>query len=148
MTVCLTLRHAVRRWTRDERGAAVVEFAIIVPVLLVLLLAIIDFGRMMAVGASLAASVRDGARQGAAATSLTDQTQISAVQSRVISEFQPFGGPALTTGNVAVSVDANYNVTVKVTGYTYRPITPIAGMIGRGTVTFTRTAVFRWERTS
>ncbi len=148
MTVHLATRRALRRWLRDERGAAIVEFAIVVPVLLTLLFGIIDFGRMMAVGASLAAAVRDGGRQAAVSTDLTDATQISAVKTRVINAFQPFGGAALTTGNISVAVDGSYNVTVKVTGYTYRPITPIAGMIGMGTVTFTRTAVFRWERTS
>ncbi|MDQ6926107.1 MAG: hypothetical protein M3154_07710, partial [Candidatus Eremiobacteraeota bacterium] len=72
----------------------------------------------------------------------------AAIQTRVINAFQSFGGAALGTGNISVSVDANYNVNVKVTGYTYVPITPIARMIGMGTVTFTRQAVFRWERTS
>ncbi|GJG85664.1 hypothetical protein tb265_08450 [Gemmatimonadetes bacterium T265] len=146
-------RRVLGRWARDERGTAIVEFAIIFPVLLTMLLAIIDFGRMMAVAASLAAAVRDGARQGAVATDLTDATQISAVKSRVISGFQPFGGAALTTGNIAVNVvtgsdGSNYNVNVKVTGYTYVPITPVARMIGMGTVTLTRQATFRWERTS
>ena len=138
----------IRRWARDERGTAIVEFALIFPVLLIMLLAIIDFGRMMAVAASLAAAVRDGARMGAATTNVTDASQIAAVQARVVSTFQAFGGTRLTTNNVAVSVDANWNITVKVTGYTYVPITPIARMIGMGTVTLTRAAVFRWERTS
>lgn len=140
-------RRAVR-WVRDERGTAVVEFAIVLPVLLTMVLAIIDFGRMMAVAASLAAAVRDGARMGAAMTNVTDATQLSAVKSRVVSNFQPFGGAQLTASNVAVTVDASYNITVKVTGYTYVPITPIARMIGMGTVSLTRAAVFRWERTS
>lgn len=148
MIARLSVRRALRRWSRDEQGAAVVEFAIVVPVLLVLLFGIIDFGRMMAVGASLASAVRDGGRQAAVSTDLTDATQISAVKTRVINAFQPIGGAPLASGNIAVNIDASYNVTVKVTGYTYRPITPIAGMIGMGTVTFTRAAVFRWERTS
>lgn len=144
----MNARRIVRRWIRDDRGAAVVEFAIVVPMLLMMLLGIIDFGRMMAVGASLAAAVRDGGRQGAVSTDLSDATQISAVKTRVINAFQPFGGAALTSSSVSVAVDASYNVSVSVTGYTYVPITPIARLIGMGTVTFTRKAVFRWERTS
>ena len=62
---------ALRRWLCDERGTAIVEFALIFPVLLMMLLATIDFGRMMAVGASLAAAARDGARMGAAITNLS-----------------------------------------------------------------------------
>lgn len=141
-----------RRALADEQGAAVVEFAIVVPILLVLVMAIIDFGRMMAVAASLAAAVREGGRQAATATDLSDPTQVSAIRSRVTSAFQSLGGPAIGaagggTLTVASVADASGNVAVSVNGYTYRCITPIATMIGMGTVTFNRTATFRWERT-
>lgn len=141
-------RRAAARWGADERGAAVIEFAIVVPVLLTLVMAILDFGRMIAVAASLAAAVRDGARQGATVTDFADATQVSAVRTRVVNAFQAFGGAPLSASSVAVTLDGNYNVNVSVSGYTYRPITPIASMIGLGTITLTRTAVFRWERTS
>lgn len=141
-----SVRTSLQRWARDERGAAVVEFAVVMPVLLILVMGIIDFGRMYAVAASLAAAVRDGARQGATATDLTDATQLAAIRSRVIAEFQPIGGAALTTANVAVALDANQNVVVTISNYVYRPVTPIAALIGMGTVTLNRTATFRWER--
>lgn len=137
----------LRRWLADDRGAAVVEFAIVVPILLVLVMGIIDFGRMLAVAASLAAAVRDGARQGATASDPTNSTQRSEVQARVVRAFEPFGGAALTTGAVTVTLDASQNVVVSVSNYTYQPITPIAALIGMRTVTFTRSAAFRWERT-
>lgn len=136
-----------RRWARDERGTAVIEFAIIVPVLMVLVLAIIDFGRMMAVSGSLAAAVRDGARYAATSANPSDPTQQSNVKARVIGSFQAFGGTALTTSNITVSQDiTNGVVTVAVSGYTYTPLTPVMRMIGAGTLTFTRSATFRWER--
>ena len=138
---------SLRRWARDERGAAVVEFAIVVPILLVLVMGIIDFGRMYAVAASLAAASRDGARMAATQTDLSDATQLSAVKSRVVTAFEPLGGAALTSGNVAVALDAGATyVTVTVSGYTYEPITPIASLIGMGTITLSRKATFRWER--
>ncbi len=137
----------LRRWLADDRGAAVVEFAIVVPILLVLVMGIIDFGRMLAVAASLAAAVRDGARQGATASDLTNSTQLAEVRARVVRAFQPFGGAALTTGAVTVTLDASQNVVVSISNYTYQPITPIAALIGMRTVTLTRSATFRWERT-
>lgn len=140
------LAASFRRLARDEHGAAVVEFAIVVPMLLILVMGIIDFGRMYAVAASLQAAVRDGARQGAMSSDLTDATQLGAVKTRVVNAFQPIGGSALTTASVSVTVDASQNVVVTVSNYTYRPITPIATLIGMGTVTLTRTATFRWER--
>lgn len=141
--------RALARWAADERGAAVVEFAVVVPVLLTLVMAIIDFGRMIAVAASLAAAVRDGARHAATATDLTaGGTQAQAVQSRVVASFQAFGGAALTAGQVVVSPpDFLGNVRVSVSGYTYRPVTPIASLAGLGTITLSRAATFRWERT-
>ncbi len=45
-----------------DRGAAAVEFAIVVPVLLIILLALVDFGRIFFVQVSLAAASREGAR--------------------------------------------------------------------------------------
>lgn len=145
-------RRSVRRWLADERGAAVVEFAIVVPILLIFVTAIVDFGRMLGVAASLAAAARDGARLGATVTQL-DATQKNAIRNRVIGAFQPLGGVALGSGasgagTVDVTLENNAYVVVRVTGYTYRPITPIATLIGMGTVTLNRTATFRWERTS
>lgn len=147
MTAHHRARHALHRWTRDERGTAIIEFAIIVPMLLVLVLAIIDFGRMMAVSGGLAAAVREGARYAATSANPSDGTQQSAIKSRVINEFQSFGGAALTTSNITIAVDnANANVTVSVANYTYQPITPVMRMIGAGTLNFSRSATFRWER--
>lgn len=141
--------RALRGWARDERGAAVVEFAIVVPILLVMMLGIIDFGRMLAVSGGLAAAVRDGTRLAAVSSNPSDATQQSTVKNRVISAFQALGGPALQASNIAVSVDqTNGLVTVTVSGYTYQPLTPVLRMIGAGTVTFTRSATFRWERSN
>ncbi len=141
------IARAFHRWLRDERGTALVEFAIVVPMLLVLVLGIIDFGRMMAVAGGLAAAVRDGARMAATSSNPSDATQQSAIKSRVIGAFQPFGGAAIQTSNIAVSLDNNAgNVTVAVTGYTYVPLTPVMRMIGAGTLNFSRSATFRWER--
>ncbi len=143
------VRASLRRFARGEGGAAVVEFAIVVPVLLTLVMGIIDFGRMYAVAASLAAAARDGARTAAALSDPADATQAGGVRSRVVSLFQPMGGAALSTASVAVTLDASRTwVTVTVSGYRYVPVTPIARLIGMGTVTLTRTASFRWELSS
>jgi Flp pilus assembly protein TadG len=142
------LRRTLRRLVRDEQGAAAVEFAIIVPVLLLIVVAIIDLGRLLAVASSLASAVRDGARQGATVTDFADGTQVAAVRTRVVSEFTTFGGTALQSSNVGVTLDGASNVSVTVSGYVYQPLTPFASLVGLGTITLTRQAVFRWERAS
>ena len=47
---------------RTERGAVAVEFALIVPVLLLLVLGMIDFGRLWFTQVSLSQAAREGAR--------------------------------------------------------------------------------------
>lgn len=47
---------------RDERGATAVEFALIVPLLIVLLLGIAEFGRAFQVQGTLSAAAREGVR--------------------------------------------------------------------------------------
>lgn len=61
------MRSPVLRRHRQEdrqRGAAAVEFAIIVPLLLSMLLGVIDFGVAYSDNISLQAAAREGARQG------------------------------------------------------------------------------------
>lgn len=48
---------------RRRRGAAVVEFAIVVPIFILLVFGMIEFGRMVMVHQLLAGAAREGARQ-------------------------------------------------------------------------------------
>ena len=51
------------RTRRDDRGAVMVEFAIVLPVLLLILLGIIEFGRAYNTQVSIQAAAREGARE-------------------------------------------------------------------------------------
>lgn len=58
--------HSVRRVAaRDERGAAVVEFALVLPLLILFTFGIIEFGRAYSAKIELTAAVREGARAAA-----------------------------------------------------------------------------------
>lgn len=57
-------RVASREGRRRERGAAAVEFALVVPILLLLVFAIIQFGFVLAQQNALNGAVRTGARYG------------------------------------------------------------------------------------
>lgn len=48
--------------SRSERGSAAVEFALILPILLLVLLGIIEFGQVLTTQISLAQAAREGAR--------------------------------------------------------------------------------------
>ncbi len=47
---------------RDERGASAVEFALIVPLLLVLVIGIVEFGHAFQVQGTISAAAREGVR--------------------------------------------------------------------------------------
>src|SRR5918994_316818 len=61
-----------KRRRDDERGAAMVEFAIILPFLLMLVVGIIEFGRAYNIQVSLQAAAREGARELALGKSASD----------------------------------------------------------------------------
>lgn len=55
-------QQPVRRWLPDRRGTAVVEFALIAPLFLLLLFGIFEFGRLVMVQQLITNAAREGAR--------------------------------------------------------------------------------------
>lgn len=55
---------SVRRHERDDRGAAAVEFALVVPILLMLLFGMIDYGLYFSDSLAARQGVQQGAREG------------------------------------------------------------------------------------
>jgi Flp pilus assembly protein TadG len=94
------------RSKRDDRGAAMVEFAIVLPVLLLILLGIIEFGRAYNTQVSIQAAAREGARELALRHSSTD----------VVSATRD-GAPSVTIDTIAqtpcpASGDGKAKVTI------------------------------------
>ncbi len=75
---------------RSERGASAVELALLLPVLLILIGGIIDFGRAFSAQASITSAAREGARMAALGLS-------SSVQPRVTSAASPYAATATVT---------------------------------------------------
>lgn len=97
--------------SKSERGAAAVEFALVVPLLLLLLLGIIEFGRVFNAQLQLSAAARESVR--VMAIQKDPGTAIS-----VAIAAAPNLRPALTAGNVQVtpaSCAATTDVTVTIT---------------------------------
>ncbi|MFQ3671435.1 MAG: TadE family protein [Verrucomicrobiia bacterium] len=75
------MRGNRRSWTLGRRGQAVVEFALVLPVLLVLLLGIIELSWLAKTYITLANSAREGARTaavGRATAAVTERTEQAA----------------------------------------------------------------------
>jgi len=69
--------------TRSEKGAAALEFAIIVPVLLLLVLGLIDIGRLLLVNMSLLSAAQQGARVSAMTSNIPDSTLSASVRGAI-----------------------------------------------------------------
>lgn len=97
------------RGSRAERGAAAVEFAIVLVVLLLILLGIIDFGRLLFVSQAVKSASREGARAAA----------VNAPLSTIRTKVNDSGAAALTGAGQALRT----TVTT-----TYTPTPPAAGV--------------------
>jgi len=129
-------RRRPARRLLGERGAAAVEFALVVPVLLVLLFGIIEFSKALNTQATLSAAAREGART--MITAGTVATALTAVQNAA----GALGLPATAVSIVpATCVGAPANTTVTVT-ITYRQVFA-SGVLGSTGVTLTGTAAMR-----
>ena len=73
-----------RKVNKDsEKGAAALEFAIIVPVLLLLVLGLMDIGRLLLVNMSLLSAAQQGARVSAMTANIPDSSLVSVVRGAV-----------------------------------------------------------------
>jgi Flp pilus assembly protein TadG len=136
-----------RRRICREDGAAAIEFALVLPLLLILVFGIIDFGRLLFTANTLTSAVREGARFASVQEVLSEGD--------VRSHMAPYlsvalGGSPVDQNTIVLSdaVDAAgvHNVTVRITEYTFTAITPFANLVGMGSVTLSPEATFRWER--
>lgn len=110
-------RRAGRRRQGRDRGAAAVEMALLMPVLLLVLCAIIDFGRMLNTQITLTEAAREGAR--AAAYGQSPSARVATVTS--------MAGVTTTLDSACGTGNEYAQVTVRVT-FSY--ITPVATLIG------------------
>jgi Flp pilus assembly protein TadG len=137
----------------DNQGAAVVEFAIIFPVLIVLLFGVIDFGRAFFLRNNLVAAAREGARSGAVMSAPCTSDATDLVRTRVRQYVTSFGGDQPTDAQIQVTTPGGCaantatSVQVQVANYAFTPITPVFRLIDyTSALRITVTAVYRWEQ--
>ncbi|WP_461172049.1 pilus assembly protein [Arthrobacter sp. Z1-9] len=120
----------------SERGAAAVEFALLVPILIMLVFGIMEFGRAYNVQISLTNAAREAARS--MAITKNEDAARTAAKNAALHLI-----PALQNGNITFSLTAgtsgcptNAQTTVTIS-YSLSTITGIAGpfaMTGKGTM--------------
>jgi len=113
----------IRRKSRGgERGQSLVEFALLVPIFLLLVFAIVDFGMGFHAWITVTNSAREGARLGAVGA-----TQDQIVQ-RVRDTADSLDQAQLTVTVTNAQGQPGGSVVVDV-DYTYTLITPLAGIL-------------------
>jgi Flp pilus assembly protein TadG len=105
---------------RGERGAAAVEFALVLPVLILLILGLLEFGRLYNVQISLANAAREGART-MVLTKNSAQARTAAIAaapsvSPAIAAGQIVFSPAACATGVQMKVTVTYSATL-MTGF-------------------------------
>ena len=143
------------RGIRSERGAALVEFALVVPLLMMMMCAAIDFGLAVYTLNNLTAAVREGGRYAAVIDKPTWLANGGAnaqalVRDRVYKYIVGMNnGLDSTQTKALISVTnpdpASGIITVRITAYPYKPVTPLANLMRLQTINMNRTAIFRWE---
>ena len=137
-----------KRPRRPDSGEALLEMALVLPILLVLSMGMLDFGRAFHAKSVLDQAAREGAR--VAVVSGTPQTgpDVAAVQTRVAT-FMTLSGFTTGVGTPSVSEDPTTKmVTVQVT-YTFQFVTPglfqLLGANYGNTITMTGKSAMRYE---
>jgi len=134
-----------------QRGVAVVEFTIALPLLLFLLLAVSELGRAFLQYNALTRAVRDSARlvstqalAGQSGVINLDPTVVGIAQNLVVYGNPQGAGPALlpglAIGNVTVRDAGSNNIAVSAT-YNYQPMigTALPNLLGTGSMATTFT---------
>jgi Flp pilus assembly protein TadG len=133
------------RFARSNRAAAIIEFALVVPILFLLVWGIISFSRAYQRMNALTSSLREGARVASTLDSLgTSTTQLRNVRSRMFAFSSSFGYPVDTSLVTIVTAGGGSEVHVGVTNYPLFAGLNFVG--GLSTITITRVAIFRCEQ--
>ena len=120
-------------WRRGrERGQALVEFALTIPLVLLLIFGLIDLGRAVYISNSLSEAARDGARYGSVQARSYNEARLNGVeawtQDRLNAVPNPVVTATCTAANASFGCTVNDIIVVTVEAEV-EMITPIIGQL-------------------
>ncbi|UCC81683.1 MAG: pilus assembly protein [Gemmatimonadota bacterium] len=128
----------------DEQGSAALEFALVAPLLFIIVFAVIDFSRAYYTLNDLTAAVREGARY---ASSLDDPIVRQDEVRQVVKDFAlSFAGDTVLDTQIDVTFEAEGRVRVAISDYPFEFLTPLPNLLGLSDVNISRQAIMKWER--
>lgn len=122
------------RWARGEHahGQSLVEFAVTLPILLLLIFGLVDLGRAVYINNALAEAARDGARYGSVQARAYSEATRDGVEDWVRARLDAVPNPTIaadcTAGNNTFGCTVNDILVVSVRS-NFEMITPIIGQI-------------------
>lgn len=124
-----------------ESGAAAVELALVLPILLMLVFGIVDFGRAYNAKISLTQAAREGARVralGGDATATTNRVRLAA-------GFLPATSVSVAAGPACPASPGPSDVATVTASTTFTYATPVGALVGfaAGPITLSGTGVMR-----
>jgi len=129
----------VRRFLKREEGTQILELAIALPVMLMLLASVAEFGRFFYTYTTLTNAVRGGARHACKWERNASWTVPETSRMVVYGDFSDTSHgpilPGLSTSNVQIdangpSVNAIDSVTVRIVNYKYQPLFDLGKLTG------------------
>lgn len=122
------MSRCAHRRARGERAQATVEFALVLPILVLILFGVFAFGRAFWTYQQLSAATSEGARRAAVSRTNSDKTTAvtNAVKNaapslnanKITVSISPDGSSTWTSGS-SVSVTAKYPEQIKILGITF-----------------------------
>lgn len=130
------MKKLAKYFLKSQKGQSIVEFALILPVFVVVLFSIIEFSRLWQTMNVITSAAREGVR--VAAVTAPSMTQVTNAARNVLSAADIENATITVSGpnaanEVIVTVSINY--------------TPITGAIvpGVGEISLSRSTTMRWE---
>jgi Flp pilus assembly protein TadG len=138
------MRFSLTRFRRQTTAAAIIEFALVVPILFLLVWGIISFSRGYQRLNALSSSLREGAR---VASTLDSIQSVTARRTDVKTAIRTFSGAfGYLVDTALVAVDASNGVDVRVRVVNYPIFSGLNFVGGMSSITVSREAIFRCER--
>jgi Flp pilus assembly protein TadG len=136
------IRTRLARRCHDERGAAAVELALVMPILVMLLFGIIEFARVWNVRQTMTDAAREGARVAVVNNGLISAAVLQDSVIRIVTNAASAAGMDLAQLTVtSTGIGSGQTASVQV-AYVYEPL---MGLVLPGPITLNTSSVMRNE---
>jgi Flp pilus assembly protein TadG len=122
------LEVAVHNWNQVKAGQAIIEFALVLPLLVLLIIGVFDLGNAVFTNNTLENAAREGARVGVIESKTDDQIR---ARVRAAAPNLDLSDPRKIPITPSPSRTFDKPITVTI-NYVYQPITPFIGLITGG----------------